>query len=282
MKRWCIKENNLIFKIYCNSYEECKEKYPNCIIEECCDYEYLKTIDEILEASKLQGLDYKGRKIYKLDIDGGYVYFRVMEQDGFKLDGVQYQQWNNRRFSNPITWTMCGIEEFYNKFFNNGKMEFQIYSFRKYGEPKLKKPKELSKMKANFSVDFIPKKCRCECFIKDNDLWIKHRDFFSEEMEYEDCDFGTPLEYRCKKYLDKDKSQKFIYSDSWGSIILRNEAWIIFRNIVTKSKLTNEHHLTYEMLDIFSKYHRVDNTYFIGTDWEFFFNRVSEELYKQL
>ncbi len=34
-----------------------------------------------------------------------------------------------------------------------------------------------------------------------------------------------------------DKKTKFIYSDSWGSIILRNEAWITIENLVAVIKM---------------------------------------------
>lgn len=41
---------------------------------------------------------------------------------------------------------------------------------RFYGEPKLKKVKELNSIKQEFSVDYIPKKCKCQVFIEGNNL----------------------------------------------------------------------------------------------------------------
>jgi len=43
---------------------------------------------------------------------------------------------------------------------------------------------------------------------------------------------GRPLEYLANKYCDTTKKNKFIYPDAWGSLILRNEAWILLQNLV--------------------------------------------------
>lgn len=107
------------------------------------------------------------------------------------------------------------------------------YSVRHYGQPKLKKPKELNKIKSQFSVDYIPKHCKCQCFIKENDVWVKHRDYFSSCMKEKPEDFGTPLEYRIRKYLGKNKKNKMdSYPDCWGGIVLRNEAWLCIKNLM--------------------------------------------------
>ena len=45
-----------------------------------------------------------------------------------------------------------------------------------------------------------------------------------------------PMNYYLKKYFEKTKSEKFIYSDCWGSIILRNEAWIKLENLIPLCK----------------------------------------------
>lgn len=108
---------------------------------------------------------------------------------------------------------------------------FRVYSMRFYGQPKLAKPKELRGIKQAFSVDYIPRKCRCQVFVKGDDIWVKHRDYFSSLMTIPAGDLGTPLAYRAKKYLNKDISSKFIYDDSWGSIVLRNEAWLVIENL---------------------------------------------------
>ena len=83
-----------------------------------------------------------------------------------------------------------------------------MHSFRKYGQPKLDKPKELKGIKQALSVDYIPKKCKCQVFILDKDIWIKHGDYFSPSMKVEEI--GAPLDYLVNKYTDKTKGKKFI------------------------------------------------------------------------
>ena len=282
MKRWLVRKDGIELKLYYKTKEECEQGNPNAIIEECFDYDYLKVIENIIEKSEHYKKDYKDRDIYKIDIPIGYVLYRPLKSDNLLLDCVEYQLWANERFVNPVTWTICDIDEFYNKFFKEmNPIIFEVHTFRKYGEPKIKKPKELDKIKSCFKADFIPKKCSCQCFKKDNDLYIHHKDFFSEEMKYENSDFGTPLEYRAKKYLNKDKASKFIYNDLWGSIVCRNEAWIVFRNIFSNKKLfTHSCLLARELLKVFSKYHKVSDTYFVGGEWEFFFERIATEVMK--
>ena len=279
MKRWLVDNGEYKLKLYYKTMEECAKHNPGCKIEECNDYEYLKLVDELISAAEEKGKDFKGRTVYKMQTGTGSVLFKILEEDNLKLDCIYYQVWNNERFINPITWTMSDVEEFYNTFKEKKSISFNVHTFRKYGEPKMKKPKELSGIKESFSVDFIPKKCKCQCFVSGNDLWIKHRDFFSEEMEYEKEDFGTPLEYRANKYLGKEKKGKFVYNDCWGDIVNRNEAWIVFKNIMDKKRLLeNSSLLAREMLKVFSKYHKGSNEYFVSGDWEFFFERIAKEI----
>ena len=49
-------------------------------------------------------------------------------------------------------------------------------------------------------------------------------------------DIGAPLGNLAKKYLDQNKKNKFIYPDSWGDIVLRNEAWILIENLMQEIK----------------------------------------------
>lgn len=279
MKRWLVDIGEYKLKLYYKTMEECAKHNPGCKIEECNDYEYLKLVDELIGEAEERGKDFKGRTVYKMQTGTGSVLFKILEEDNLKLDCIYYQVWNNERFINPITWTISDVEEFYNTFKEKESISFNVHTFRKYGEPKMKKPKELKIVDHKFSVDFIPKKCKCQCFVSGNDLWIKHRDFFSEEMKYEKEDFGTPLEYRVNKYLGKEKKGKFVYNDCWGSIVNRNEAWIVFKNIMDKKRLLeNSSLLAREMLKVFSKYHKVSNEYFVGGDWEFFFERIAKEI----
>jgi hypothetical protein len=91
-------------------------------------------------------------------------------------------------------------------------LSIEIIASRQYGEEKLTKPIELKGIKQSFSVDWIAKKCKCKVFVnpdKDN-LYILHRDFNSVELH------GHGHQFR----------NKFIYNDSFGSVVLRGEAWL--------------------------------------------------------
>lgn len=123
-------------------------------------------------------------------------------------------------------------------------MKFKHF-VRFYGEPKLKKPKELKGINQEYSVDYIPKKCKCQVFIEGDNLWIKHRDYFSGPIEYEEEDFGAPLGVLANKYLGITKKSKFTYEDAWGEIVARNEAWICLEDFMKDVK-------TKHFLDILS------------------------------
>lgn len=168
------------------------------------------------------------------------------------------------------------------------KLEWIEYSKRFYGEPKLIKPKELKNIKQITSVPFIfsPKgavKCSCPLFFKDDNVYLLIKDYFSSTMKFSKEDYGLPLECLCNKYLNKDKKKKFIYSDCWGSVVLRNEAWILIKNV--REQISEcEHILEFRecLYDIVDSYYV--NTYgfeeywILGT-WEIFLEKVAYELY---
>ena len=92
-----------------------------------------------------------------------------------------------------------------------------IISKRIYGEPKLSKPKDLKNIKQAFSVK-LNTKCKCPIFTKGNDVYIKVKDWFSD-------------------YIPKELIRhKFIYNDSFGAVVFRNEAWIKIDNLICQVK----------------------------------------------
>ena len=102
---------------------------------------------------------------------------------------------------------------------------------RYYGQPKLTKPKELKGIKSIGKATFIPKHCEPQVYVKNNDVYIKHTDYFSylwRPLEGERIDM--PVSYYVKKYFNKNRNEKFVYADTCGSIILRNEAWIMLKD----------------------------------------------------
>lgn len=106
----------------------------------------------------------------------------------------------------------------------------------------------MQNIKPIVSVKFH-QRCNPQIFMKDNDVWVKHTDYFSQMWrppKNERTDMST--NYYCKKYFGKAKREKFCYADMWGSIILRNEAWIKICNLVPLCK-----HLEINCLQIAQK-----------------------------
>lgn len=281
MKRWSIQADNKQLELFFNTKEEAEKAFPNCLIGESLNYEYLEYINKIKDYTIEKELDYRGREILIIKVPNGIAKVRLMFEDIY-LDGLVYQIWNYDRFHNPITWIVSNPKDFYNTYLLNDKeLEYHIYSFRKYGQPKLTRPKELKGIKQCFSVPYIRNKSKCQCFIKENDLWIKHADYFSESLEEPPELFGTPLEYRCKVLGIKDKKNKFIYPDCWGDIVLRNEAWIILKNIIPQIKIKHEQEMIREVIKKFAdcRYHKMRWTD-IGSNWNLFWEHIIHELYK--
>ena len=161
----------------------------------------------------------------------------------------------------------------------NINIEFTLYSFRKYGEPKLKKPKELNNIKQTLSVDYIPKKCKCQIYIKGNDVWIKHKDYFSSAIPPESHELGMPLNYFAEKYLGKNRPAKFIYHNSWGSVIARNEAWIVVRNLVNEIQSGKfELDIVNKICRQQEKYHQLEEYELCSTDMERFWENVVKKI----
>ena len=81
-----------------------------------------------------------------------------------------------------LLWEVNTIEDFYNIYMIhiNNFLEYQEVSSRNYGQPKLKKPKELKGIKPIFSIGYRKKH---QIFKNNNDIWIKNNDINVEEIE---------------------------------------------------------------------------------------------------
>lgn len=148
---------------------------------------------------------------------------------------------------------------------------------------KLAKPLVLKGLKQFTSVDYIANKCRCALFRKDNDLYVQHNDYFSESMYIPLCDRGAPLSYLIPKYLMLGKNKKFVYSDDWGSIVIRRRAWIKVEGLfpmlqqgVSMLRILNDLLRSHESLHGFEEYE------LCATDMERFWEGVIAECIKNL
>lgn len=246
-------------KWYANTEQEArnKTKWYECKIKDInliTNPEYLKYIEQIKQSSKLVSDITKGntkREYYFMSNHNGKfdIFVNKDIRDNMYYETLQFRQVTGREFIVPILRSMTTAQEFCETFLDE-PYRYERLSYRKYGQPKLSTPKELSKIKQVFSGEYIPKKCNCPCYIKGNDLFIKHKDFFSPEICNEE-DIGTPLNYRLKKYGMATKNEKFCYADNWGAIVARCEAWIVFRNIIPTILREDESQASRLLLELF-------------------------------
>lgn len=145
---------------------------------------------------------------------------------------VQYQVQAAEKFVVPILWKSCMTETFWNQILSVSPCRYEVYSSRIYRQPKLKKPKEISGINSFGSACYIRKHCSPKLYLSGNDLWLKHTDYFSSVFCPEQNEQGKSQNYYLEKYFDKSKANKFTYTDNWGAIVLRNEAWIVIRELI--------------------------------------------------
>jgi hypothetical protein len=224
-------------------------------------------VKAILDGTTKIVFDYKNRPInlFKIDKDT-HIPVRLLQTDGFYYGNCEIQETNidpntlkeKDCFGSlvaPITWELISCKDFLNKY--TCKVEFEEYSKRKYGEPKLSKPTELKNTPQFTSVEYIHNKCTCPIFINGDDVWIKHKDYFSESFRPPAEDIGKSQNYILKKYFGAEKSNKFIYSDSWGDIVLRNEAWLCLKNLYKKIKYCGEIQSNFEVQKTVNNFYNI-------------------------
>jgi len=130
----------------------------------------------------------------------------------------------------------------------------EIIKIRKYGEPKLKLPKELNKQ-TFIGIIKLFKNCSCKVWKVEDIYYILHRDWFSPMISYDKA---------LKAGIIDKKRDKFIYNDDFGGVVLRNEALFTVRKedwyVPTNSSSTN-------LCINFSK--MVNDIWCKTDDWEF-------------
>ena len=168
----------------------------------------------------------------------------------------------------PNTVEVMVISEFVERYVVSSQpVQFIVHSSRRYGQPKLSKPSELKGVAQIFSTQFT-KNCKCPCFIAGNDLWIKHRDWNSEEIyNYQEADIPA---WR----------RKFIYNDFFGCVVLRGEAWLRIANIVNAIK--DEHPLTAKeaIIEAMAAALSIAPLDLCIGDWERFFDSIISQIRK--
>lgn len=158
------------------------------------------------------------------------------------------------------------------------QVQFSIINSRKYNEPKLPKPKELKGLKQSYTVEFGGKS-KCGIFLIDNDVYIKHNDYFSPSLKG-GYNFDTmPLSSKLNTLGISKKGKKFVYSDDWGDIVLKQEAWILLKNILVDIK--NKIHpvrIRHEILRQQEQVHNMERYDLEVGEWERFYSTIIRKL----
>ena len=287
MKRWIISSPEIPkLKLYFETLEIAQAKYPNAEIIEDLDIEYLEYVKKIQSLKIGNSLYHKGYKeIIKIPVSNGFAYYYqgIDKNDGFIYDYCEYQIHDKSSLIQPISFTMSTPKEFYEMFLVNSEMSVEIVSKRKYGQPKLNKPKELKGLKKSFSVNFFPKKASCQCFVLKDDLYVKHSDYFSSLWQPPKGEVvGMPQNYYLEKYFNKKRAEKFVYSDNWGEIILRNECWFKIKNI--KQQFNQDRSILNMRKELLEKWGDLHHIRYgeLDVDWEIFFENILKEYKKAI
>ena len=195
--------------------------------------EYI-TANFMLTAVHTNPDSHEQRELYEGDCFCGRIRIRLGKNllTGQYYQLVQYQVQRTGQLLAPNFWKSGTAETLWNNVLSVNPCRYEVYSSRTYGQPKLKKPKELAGISSFGSACYISGRCNPKLYLCGNDLWLKHTDYFSSLFVPEQDRQDMPQSYYLKKYFDKSKVNKFIYNDNWGSIVLRNEAWIVIRSLI--------------------------------------------------
>lgn len=282
IKRWTVtQQDGKSLNLYYRTFELAKQNNPNCTIVEYVNNDYLAYIDMIINQAVDHRIDYKGRHSYKINIPCGVCWATLFydKEDRSYFDGLKYQVINDQRYVEPVGWTVSNPQYFYAKFMKNNDYKMQVYSKRSYGQPKLPKPKELKGVSKCFSVKF-GSKAAFQCFLENGNLWFKCTDYFSKPWQPPNDDSGKSTTYYLKKYFHQTKTEKFIYSDTWGEIVLRNEAWIKIVGFENQCEIQGVPNFPHNLFVQWAKTHNIDWTE-MDLEWERMFESIVNE-YKNL
>lgn len=273
MKRYKTMMNGKLALFYGNSPDDIKSLADDgAEITEYNDNSYMSFIEQIKNNGVFLGYDYKGREAYRLPYGFGEIECKLskIDESGLYYDFAMYRVSLYHQIITPVCFTLSTPETVC-KLLQTPEIKFEIHSHRQYGDQKLGKPKELKNVRPVAGVDFIPKKCSCLVFIKDNDIWVRHNDYLSSTWRPPTADIGMPLEVQLKKYFNKDKKKKFTYGDCWGSVVLRSESWVVIRNIIPYIEVATAEQLAREIVT-----QQRDESWTIGAEleWERFWIRV--------
>lgn len=119
-------------------------------------------------------------------------------------------------------------------------VQLHVISWREYGQPKLKSPLILKGHKPDFKIPWN-KKLDFNVYVVNKDVYVFFHDWYSRFYKPH-----NPHAYNIHQMIDdwnehmvkhgveqiNQKAKKFIYADSFCEIILRGDAWLLYKNLV--------------------------------------------------
>ena len=273
MKRFKVQtgDSHTLF-LYYRTQAEAQEHWPDATIEDYDGQSHVAYIQQMLEAAtSCTIVERNGSIVHVLQIDTpvGVCIVQLMQDsvDNMWFDFCKYQLWKIGAVVVPFGWNLSNPAEFCKQFLFS-QAEYTVLSSGKNH----KKPQELCGIMKIASVSFG--KCKCQLFLKGDDLYINHHDYFSRSWRPPADDLGKPTTYYLKKYFGITRPEKFCYPDCWGEIVLQNKAWLRITNFVPMAKILNASQISKKVWSMIREYHGWPS-YEQNTDWELFLNHVA-------
>ena len=273
MKRFKVQTGDgHTLNLYYRTQAEAQEHWPDAIIEDYVGQSHVAYIQQMLEAAtSCTTAERNGSIVHVLRMDTpmGICIVQLMQNsvDNVWFDFCQYQLWKTGVVVVPFGWNLTNPADFCKQFLFP-QAEYVVLSSGKNH----KKPQELCGIMKFASVSFG--KCKCQLFLKGDDLYINHHDYFSRSWRPPADDLGKPTTYYLKKYFGITKSEKFCYADCWGDIVLQNKAWLRITNFVPMVKILNAPQIAKKVWPMIREYHNWPS-HEQNTDWEQFLDCVA-------
>ena len=273
MKRFKVQtgDGHTLF-LYYRTQAEAQEHWPDAIIEDYVGQSHVAYIQQMLEAAtSCTTAERNGSIVHVLRMDTpmGICIVQLMQNsvDNVWFDFCQYQLWKIGVVVVPFGWNLTNPADFCKQFLFP-QAEYVVLSSGKNH----KKPQELCGIMEFASVSFG--KCKCQLFLKGDDLYINHHDYFSWSWRPPADDLGKPTTYYLKKYFGIARPEKFCYADCWGDIVLQNKAWLRITNFVPMVKILNAPQIAKKVWPMIREYHNWPSCE-QNTDWEQFLDCVA-------
>lgn len=208
---------------------------------------------------------------YVFSSDFGTIIFRIIRDLRFGMI-IEYKIDSDYHISTSQLKSYANPKEFYEKYILPMPFEYSIVSISHPGSKgQLKKPQKLKCISQIGSV-ILGRKTSNGVFIKDEDLYIKCNDYFSPSLKVDREDFDKPLSYLARKYVGGIHTDKFIYPDCWGDIVLRRVAWIKFSWYLAYIKEFNQSEMARMCCDKIQKYHSFQDN--LSCEWAIMFENI--------